>query len=104
LTETLGLVSIRALWIALHSPPCTAECGPACSVVWGLGRATSLATRLGAEPEVLPFISVRIAPPTSAAFLTLHTACSVAPHFGALSSALVAAFRFTPVEKSLALG
>ena len=46
LTETLGLVSIRALWIALHSPTCTAECGPACSVVGGLGRATSLATRL----------------------------------------------------------
>ena len=30
LSESLGLVSIRALWIALHSPTCTAPCGPAC--------------------------------------------------------------------------
>jgi RNA-directed DNA polymerase len=47
LMATLGLVSIRALWISLHYPPCTAQCGPAGSVVWGLGRATSRATRLG---------------------------------------------------------
>jgi RNA-directed DNA polymerase len=53
LSDTLGLVSIRALWIALHSPACTAECGPAGSVVWGLGRATSLATRLGEQPTRL---------------------------------------------------
>ncbi len=48
LSDTLGLVSIRALWISLHYPTCTAECGPACAVVWGLGRVTSLATRFGA--------------------------------------------------------
>jgi RNA-directed DNA polymerase len=47
LTETLGLVSIRALWISLHYPTRTAECGPACPVVWGGRSAMSALTRLG---------------------------------------------------------
>jgi hypothetical protein len=34
---------------SLPSPTCTASCEPAGSVVWGPGRATALAPRLGAD-------------------------------------------------------
>ncbi len=44
--ESQGLLRRKALWAELAPLRRTAVCGPACTVVWGLGGETRPATRL----------------------------------------------------------